>query len=87
MGLFKKKVNTDLIVSLSNYKKADYEKSSPELQTLFNWITKIHENVEDVFKKSLSSILSITGVDTQDIFHMNKLAGMTNTVDNELRLS
>lgn len=36
MGLFKKKVNTDLIVSLSNYKKADYEKSSPELQTLFN---------------------------------------------------
>lgn len=70
IGLLKKKVNNDLIVSLSNYKKADYEKSSPELQTLFNRITRIHENVEDVFKKSLSSILSITetAVDSDKVY-------------------
>jgi len=82
MGLLKKKVNNDLIVSLANFKEADYAKSSPELQSLYGRIASAHDNVEDVFKKNLSSLLSITGVDSQVNFHMEKLAGMTSTVDN-----
>ena len=43
---------------------------------------KAHEGVEDVFKKNMSSLLSITGVDMQVNYHMDKLANMSNTVDN-----
>ena len=82
MGLLKKKINNDLIVSLADFKEADYAKASPELQSLYGRIVKTHENVEDVYKKNLSALLSITGVDTQVNFHMNKLSGMTNAVDN-----
>lgn len=82
MGLLKKKVDNDLIVSLANFKEADYAKASPELQSLYGRIASAHENVEDVFKKNLSSLLSITGVDAQVNSHMEKLAGMTSTVDN-----
>ena len=82
MGLLKKKVNNDLIVSLCNYEEADYGKSSPELQDLRTRIVKSHESVEDVFKKNMTSLLSITGVDMQVNYHMDKLAGMTSTVDN-----
>lgn len=82
MGLMKKKINNDLIVSLCNYQEADYGKSSPELQSLYKRITKAHEGVEDVFKKNMTSLLSIAGVDMQVNHHMDKLAGMTSTVDN-----
>lgn len=82
MGLMKKKVNNDLIVSLCNYEEADYGKASPELQDLHTRIVKAHEGVEDVFKKNMTSLLSITGVDMQVNYHMDKLAGMTNAVDN-----
>ena len=82
MELLKKKVNNDLIVSLCNYEEADYGKSSPELQDLRTRIVKSHESVEDVFKKNMTSLLSITGVDMQVNYHMDKLAGMTSTVDN-----
>ncbi len=86
MGLMKKKVNNDLIVSLCNYKEADYEKASPELHSLYRRIVGAHENVEDVFKKNLSSLLSITGVDAQVNFHMDRLAGMTSSVDNATQI-
>lgn len=82
MGLLKKKVNNDLIVSLCNYKEADYGKASPELQNLHTRIVNAHDGVEDVFKKNMTSLLSITGVDMQVNYHMDKLAGMTSTVDN-----
>ncbi|MBR5128389.1 MAG: hypothetical protein IKU69_08160 [Roseburia sp.] len=82
MGLFKKKVNNDLIISLSNLEDADYAKASPELGTLHERLKKAHVTVEDAFKKNMSSLLSITGVDMQVNFHMNKLANMSNTVDN-----
>lgn len=82
MGLLKKKVNNDLIVSLCNYKDADYGKASTELQNLRERTVKAHEIVEDVFKKNMTSLLSITGVDMQVNHHMDKLSGMTNTVDN-----
>ena len=49
MGLMKKKVNNDLIVSLCNYEEADYEKASPELKKLHERIVNAHENVEDIF--------------------------------------
>ena len=82
MGLMKKKVNNDLIVSLCNFEDADYAKASPELQKLRERTVSAHENIEDVYKKNLSALLSITGVDAQVNYHMNKLAGMTSTVDN-----
>ena len=82
MGLLKKKVDNDLIVSLANMKEADYAKASPELQALYGRIVNTHTNIEDVFKKNLSALLSITGVDAQVSFHMDKLSGMTSTVDN-----
>ena len=65
MGLLKKKINNDLIVSLSNFEEADYGKASPELQNLYGRLASAHENVEDLFKKNLSSLLSITGVDAR----------------------
>ena len=86
MGLLKKKVDNDLIISLANLKEADYAKASPELQNLYGRIVKIHGNVEDVYKKNLSALLSITGVDAQVNFHMNKLAGMTSTVDSATQI-
>jgi len=86
MGLLKKKVNNDLIVSLSNYEEADYGKSSPELQALYGRIVNAHEGVEDVFKKNMSSLLSITGVDAQVNYHMDKLSGMTSTVDSATQI-
>ena len=82
MGLLKKKINNDYIVSLNNYTEADYDKASPELQALYNRITGAHENVENIFKKNLSAILSISGVDVQLNHHMDKLSNMTSTVDN-----
>ncbi len=81
MGLIKKKINNDYIVSLSNYTETDYSKASPELQNLYKRIVNAHENVEDIFKKNLASMLSISGVDKQINFHMNKLSNMTSTVD------
>ncbi len=86
MGLLKKKVDNDLIISLSNYEEADYGKASPELQALRGRIVNAHTSVEDVFKKNLSALLSITGVDAQVNFHMNKLAGMTSTVDSATQI-
>jgi len=82
MGLMKKKVNNDLIISLCNFEDADYAKASPELQKLRERTVSAHENVEDIYKKNLSALLSITGVDAQVNYHMDKLSGMTSTVDN-----
>ena len=82
MGLLKKKVNNDLIISLSKLEDTDYAKASPELGALHARIKKAHESVEDVFKKNMSSLLSITGVDMQVNYHMDKLANMSSTVDN-----
>lgn len=82
MGLLKKKINNDYIVSLNNYEEADYSKASPELQELHKRIVTAHGNVEDVFKKNLAAILSISGVDIQLSHHMNNLSNMTSTVDN-----
>jgi len=82
MGLIKKKINNDYIVSLNNFTEADYGKASPELQDLYKRITSAHGNVEDIFKKNLSALLSITGVDIQVNHHMDKLSNMTSTVDN-----
>ena len=82
MGLIKKKINNDYIVSLSNYTETDYSKASPELQDLYKRIVNAHQNVEDIYKKNLASLLSVSGVDNQINFHMNKLSNMTSTVDN-----
>ncbi|MBQ8278964.1 MAG: hypothetical protein IJZ23_03910 [Roseburia sp.] len=82
MGLLKKKINNDLITSLCNYEDVDYGKASPELQSLRARTVKAHEGVEDIFKKNMTSLLSITGVDMQVNHHMDKLTGMTTTVDN-----
>ena len=57
MGLFKKKINNDLIVSLANYEEADYQKASPDLHNLYNRITTAHNSFEEMFKKNLSSLL------------------------------
>ena len=86
MGLLKKKVDNDLIISLANFKEADYAKASPELQALHGRIVNAHESVEDIFKKNMSSLLSITGVDAQVNYHMNKLSGMTSTVDSATQI-
>ena len=86
MGLLKEKIDNDLIVSLANFKEADYAKASPELQNLYRRLVKTHGNIEDVFKKNLSALLSITGVDAQVNFHMDKLAGMTSTVDSATQI-
>ena len=82
MGLLKKKISNDLIVSLCNFKEANYAKESSDLQKLYNRLSSAHESIEDVFKKNLSSLLSISGVDAQVNFHMDNLTGMTATVDN-----
>ena len=81
MGLLKKKINNDYIVSLNNYADADYSKASPELGSLYKRISGAHENIENVFKKNLAAILSISGVDVQLNHHMSKLSNMTCTVD------
>lgn len=82
MALLKKKIHNDYIVSLNNYTETDYRKASPELETLYKRITNAHGNVEDIFKKNLAAMLTISGVDVQLNHHMNKLSNMTSTVDN-----
>lgn len=81
MGFTKKKVSNDLIVALADFKEENYGKESTDLQNLYLRLTDIHNNVEDVYKKNLSSILSISGVDTEVNYHMARLSDMTSEVD------
>ncbi len=80
MAIMNKKVPNDLVVALSNYQDVDYQKKSPELQSIYNRVVSAHNSVEDVFKKNMSCMLSISGVDLQVNYQMDKLHGMTGEV-------
>lgn len=86
MGLMKKKIDNDLVVDLSNLKEADYAKSSPELQMLYECLADAHNGVEDIFKKNLSSLIYTNGLDMQVNGHMEKLTGMTSDVNSATQI-
>ncbi len=82
MALFKKKIDQDLIVALNEFQEADYEKASPELKKLYDNLVVAHNGIEDVFKKNLSSLLYVSGLDLKVSHHMDELQGMTGDVEN-----
>lgn len=81
MGFTKKKVSNDLIIALANFKEENYSKESSDLQDLYLRLLDTHNNVEDIYKKNLSSIVSISGVDTEVNYHMERLSDIANQVD------
>ena len=54
MGFIKKKVDNDLVAAVYELQEANYEKSTPEVQKLYQCLKDAHESVEDIFKKNFA---------------------------------
>ncbi len=80
MGLRKKKVEHHYIEGLNELKKLNYSHVSPELQKLYDTLMIAHNGIEDVFKKNLSSLVYISGVDLKVSHHMDELQEMTDDI-------
>ena len=81
MKFIKKKVDNDLVAALYELQKADYGRSSTELQKVYQCLADAHVSVEDIFKKNLSSLVYTNGLDMQVNNYMSNLTNMANHVN------
>ena len=82
MGLGKRKIEEHYIEGLNQLKELNYSYASPELKKLYNTLKVAHDGIEDVFKKNMSSLLYVSGLDLKVSHHMDALQDMTAGVDN-----
>lgn len=82
MGLGKRKIEEHYIVGLNELKDLNYSYASPELKKLYNTLKIAHDGIEDVFKKNMSSLLYVSGLDLKVSHHMDELQDMTGNVEN-----
>lgn len=82
MGLHKKKIENHYIEGLIELKKLNYEYVSPELGKLYDTLLIAHDGIEDVFKKNLSSLLYVSGVDLKVSHHMDELKELAGNIEN-----
>ena len=82
MGLGKRKIEEHYIVGLNELKELNYSYASPELKKVFNTLKAAHDGIEDVFKKNMSSLLYVSGLDLKVSHHMDELQGMTDNIEN-----
>lgn len=82
MGFGKRKIEEHYIVGLNELKELNYSYASPELKKLYDTLKIAHDGIEDVFKKNLSSLLYVSGVDLKVSHHMDELQGLTGNIEN-----
>lgn len=81
MGFGKKKVEHYYIEGLNNLKNLNYSYVSPELGKLYDTLKVAHDGIEDVFKKNMSSLLYVSGLDLKVSHHMDTLQEMTDNIE------
>lgn len=82
MGLGKRKIEEHYIEGLNQLKDLNYSYASPELKKLYNTLKTAHDGIEDVFKKNMSSLLYVSGLDLKVSHHMDELQDMTGNIEN-----
>lgn len=81
MGLFKKKVNEDLIKALATLAEADYGRESAELERVYQVLKSGRVDVEDVFRKVLSAAMQAADMGVKIEFHMKNMEQMSDMVE------
>lgn len=81
MGVFKKKIEHHYIEGLNELRELNYSNASPELGKLYDTLKVAHDGIEDVFKKNMSSLLYVSGLDLKVSHHMDELQDMTGNIE------
>lgn len=82
MGFGKRKIEEHYIEGLNQLKELNYSYASPELKKLYDTLQIAHNGIEDVFKKNMSSLLYVSGLDIKVSHHMDELQDMTDNIEN-----
>ena len=85
MKFFKKQSQSELLEALSRFEEADYS-GHAVLHNLYGRFKNIHDVVEDIFKKNLTSMLATNGLDKKIQFLMGNLTDMSSSVDNATQI-
>lgn len=77
-----KKIKEEYIEGLNRLQDLEYAGVSEELAKVYRTLKTAHDGVEEVFKKNMTSLLLVFGLDRKVSFHMNELQDMTSNVEN-----
>lgn len=82
MGFGRKKIEEHYIAALNELKELNYSYASPELKKLYDTLKIAHDGIEDVFKKNMSSLVYVSGLDLKVSHHMDELQDLTDNIGN-----
>ncbi len=81
MAFFKKKVNENLVLSLSQMEDINYQKESEELQKVYNRLKAGNLSIDDVFRKNVSTLIQSADLGITINFHMDNMKEMSGFVE------